>query len=170
MIDSAWENCRKGSCHRHAACMYAPCKAVAAPDAIQQLENLVDGVEEVLLREYEADQKVLGLISALRATNPWPNTREAADALQSLLERCRAAESHANDENEQSARYDVALGEAKADIAKLRAALKPFAEAAADLDDNHADLSPIWESAAAMSITAKDLLRACEALATPHGY
>jgi len=62
-----------------------------------------------------------------------------------------------------------ALAAAQAENEKLRAALKPFAEAAADLDDNHADLSPIWESAAAMSIAAKDLRRACEALATPHG-
>jgi hypothetical protein len=25
----AWERCTKGSCHRHQACMYHPCRAVA---------------------------------------------------------------------------------------------------------------------------------------------
>jgi len=49
---------------------------------------------------------------------------EAADALQSLLARCKAAEAHAEDENEQSARYDVALGEAKTRIGELDEALR----------------------------------------------
>lgn len=51
---------------------------------------------------------------------------------------------------------DVVCAQA-AEIVRLRAALKPFADAVEDLDDNHTDDGDLWESPAAMNITAGDL-------------
>lgn len=53
-----------------------------------------------------------------------------------------------------------------AEIARLRKALKPFADAVESLDDNHTDGGHLWESPAAMNITAGDLRRARAALET----
>ena len=56
-----------------------------------------------------------------------------------------------------------------AEIARLREALKPFADVVDDLDDDHTDDGKLWESPAAMGITAGDLRRARATLETNGG-
>jgi hypothetical protein len=61
-------------------------------------------------------------------------------------------------------RAAAALRGQQAEIARLRAALAPFAAAAADLDDSADDKHHLWESAAAMGLTAGHLRAAAKAL------
>ena len=52
-----------------------------------------------------------------------------------------------------------------AEIEKLRAALKPFADQLEDaIDEEESDTDHLWESSAAMGLTVGDIRRAAEAL------